>query len=77
MGCLIQIKLTEEGSKKNPIAVLFDYRFFTDCKIISEKEESRKKIYEVYVRYSENRVSRFLVKYYARDKRVEKTILIS
>jgi len=77
MGCLIQITLTEEGSKKNPLAALFDYRFLSDCKIISEKEENRKKIYEVYVRYSENRISRFLVKYYVRDKRVEKTILIS
>jgi len=81
MGCLFEIIFTQkasEGDESPLIALLWSYRtFFRRCKVVEQRKEKEKCIIKIYVRYTENKVSDFINEYLSRDKRIEKSYIIS
>ena len=81
MGCLFEIIFTPKASEgdDSPLPGLFwNYRtFFRRCKIVEQRKENEKCIIKIYVRYTENKTSDFLIETLSRDKRIEKSYIIS
>ncbi len=81
MGCLFKIIFTQKASEgdESPLPGLFwSYRtFFRKCKIIEQCKENGKYIIKIYVRCTENKTSDFLIETLSRDKKIEKSYIIS
>lgn len=81
MGCLFEIIFTQKASEGegSPFGdLLWRYRtFFRRCRIVEERKENEKCIIKIYVRHTENKTSDFLIERLSRDKKVEKSYIIS